>query len=297
MKDEDSTPGIAKHRWPVFVAAALVLAMALAVVWVGSEARRVRERRELLSAMPGATAVEPSPDAGTLVRWRAELAGLTNGAASETTLGQWLDRLLAGKLAREIQLDVLEAAAKMPSAVLTQKLAQVEAARPKDDPLAGFRETLYGGDAELGRKVFAVDPNAACVKCHRIGGQGGDIGPDQSDVGMRLTREETLEAILRPNAKFTEHFETAVVLLTNGAYFAGVVKRETEAELEIAGADIGVVKIKKAEIKQRDKGLSLMPEGLGQVLTKRDFRNLIEFLARQQSPPTNAVARVKTNGA
>lgn len=296
MNGEGSTSGPSRHRWPRLVTAALLLGVVLAFVWVGLEARRVIASRKLLSVGPGANMAEPPPSAVVLKQWRTELAGLTNGSVAEAALGTWLDRLLAGKLAREIQLDVLEAAAKFPSNVMTQKLAQFEAARLKDDPLAGFRETLYGGDAEAGRKIFLVDPNAACAKCHRVGAQGGDIGPDQSDLGKRQTREYILEAILLPNAKIAEHFETAVVLLTNDAYYAGVVKHESETELELGAADIGVMKIKKAEIKIRDKGLSLMPEGMGQILPKRDLRDLIEFLARQQASPTNVVVVVRTNG-
>jgi hypothetical protein len=39
------------------------------------------------------------------------------------------------------------------------------------------------------------------------------------------------------------------------------------------------VKISKAEIKTRERGLSGMPEELRQVLTKHEVRDLVEFLA------------------
>ena len=38
------------------------------------------------------------------------------------------------------------------------------------------------------------------------------------------------------------------------------------------------MKVKKADVKQRDKAPSPMPEGLGDVLGKRDLRNVVEFL-------------------
>jgi hypothetical protein len=37
--------------------------------------------------------------------------------------------------------------------------------------------------------------------------------------------------------------------------------------------------VKKSDIKTRDKGLSPMPEGMGQILGKQDLRNLVEFLS------------------
>jgi hypothetical protein len=39
------------------------------------------------------------------------------------------------------------------------------------------------------------------------------------------------------------------------------------------------VKVAKKDIESRDKGLSAMPEGMGELLTKREIRDLVEFLA------------------
>ena len=37
--------------------------------------------------------------------------------------------------------------------------------------------------------------------------------------------------------------------------------------------------IKKAEIETRQKALSPMPEGMGEILSKQHIRNLVEFLS------------------
>jgi hypothetical protein len=37
--------------------------------------------------------------------------------------------------------------------------------------------------------------------------------------------------------------------------------------------------VKKTDIQRRDHGLSAMPEGVAEILSKRDLRNLMEFLA------------------
>jgi quinoprotein glucose dehydrogenase len=58
----------------------------------------------------------------------------------------------------------------------------------------------------------------------------------------------------------------------------GPLKRETETEIELNSPEDGLVKINKADIKSRERGLSAMPEELRQVLTKHDLRDLVEFL-------------------
>ena len=44
--------------------------------------------------------------------------------------------------------------------------------------------------------------------------------------------------------------------------------------------------LKKKDIDRRRGGQSAMPEGLVKTLSKRDLRNLIEYLASLKDPPT-----------
>ena len=48
-------------------------------------------------------------------------------------------------------------------------------------------EALERGDARRGAEVFA-EPTVACVSCHRVGTQGGGVGPELTAVGKELTR-------------------------------------------------------------------------------------------------------------
>ncbi|MBI3416548.1 MAG: hypothetical protein HY043_14730, partial [Verrucomicrobia bacterium] len=74
-------------------------------------------------------------------------------------------------------------------------------------------------------------------------------------------------------------FESVIVTLNSGTSYAGIVKSESANVLELNSPEDGLLKVKKADIKTRDKGLSAMPEALAQTLSKQDIRNLVEFLA------------------
>ena len=58
---------------------------------------------------------------------------------------------------------------------------------PEAGILAKFKDSLHGGNAAKG-KAFYEAPKAGCIYCHRIGGKGGLIGPDLSNIGAQLTR-------------------------------------------------------------------------------------------------------------
>jgi len=209
----------------------------------------------------------------------ATLGGLTN-AEVDTVISQWLDKLLSKNVKPELQLDLLEAAAKRESPEIKAKARKFETSRPAADDLRSYRECLVGGDAEEGRKVFLEKVEASCVRCHKLNGEGGEVGPEVTGIGARKDRQYLLESIVFPNKHIAEGFESVVVSLKNETAYAGQLKSETPEILEINSPEDGLIQVKKADIKARERGLSSMPEELRQVLTKQDLRNLVEFLAQ-----------------
>jgi quinoprotein glucose dehydrogenase len=59
----------------------------------------------------------------------------------------------------------------------------------------------------------------------------------------------------------------------------GVLKKETDKELILIDPNEGEQEIDKDDVVSRTKGLSAMPEGFDKMLTKRELRDLVEFLA------------------
>ena len=219
-------------------------------------------------------------DSGSIAEKQGVLASIagTKTKSADDLLAKQLDALLSGTLAKELTLDVLDAAKKNSSDAIVSRVKKYEASLPKNDALAPWRVALYGGNAEEGRKVFIENQNVACYRCHKINGEGGEVGSDLTGVGAKRGREYLLESIVFPNKEVAPGFEQALITLKSGTEYAGTVKGETEAEVSLLSAEDGLVKIPKADIKARLKGLSAMPEELGNVLTRRELRDVIEFL-------------------
>ncbi len=208
----------------------------------------------------------------------ATLGGMREAEAG-AVLERQMDELLAGRLAAELQLDVLEAAAKHGGEALKSRVARYEAGLDSKDPLAAFRVALKGGDAELGRRVFLEKAEASCVRCHKVKQYGAEVGPVLDGVGQRQTREYLLESIVDPNAKIAQGFETVIVTLKDGSVHAGILKKETAEELVLQPPVGAAENLKASDVAKKDKGMSGMPP-LGMVLSKRDLRDVVEFLSR-----------------
>ena len=205
--------------------------------------------------------------------------GTVAGASADKLLAQQLDALIAGTLPKELALEIVEAAATRPSPEVKARLEKYQSTKPPADKIAPYREALYGGNAAEGKKIFFEKVEASCLRCHKIGDEGGEAGPNLTGVASRKPREYFLESIVDPNAQIAAGFESVIVELKNGTSYAGILKSETDQELAINSPEDGLIKIKKENIKSRQKGLSGMLEGLKDVLTRRELRDLVEYLA------------------
>jgi quinoprotein glucose dehydrogenase len=209
-----------------------------------------------------------------------ELASLSEAGVA-AIFEQQLDLLAGGKLPGEIQLELLEAAAKRPEPAIKARLTRLQttlAAQTAADPLSAHRSALLGGNAAEGRRIFMEKAEASCVRCHKVQNEGAEVGPNLTGVGKRQTREYLLEAIVEPNAKIAQGFETVIVTLTNGSVHAGILKADSAEELTLMPPTGILEKLPKTQIKSRESGPSGMPP-LAAVLSKREIRDLVEYLS------------------
>jgi quinoprotein glucose dehydrogenase len=223
--------------------------------------------------------LEKALASGTVTEKQSALAtlGSVKGAEADTLLKNWMEGVLAGTVAPELELDVVEAAGERES--LRPLLSQYKSRLDAKDPSAAWKACLVGGNAEAGKKVFAERAEVSCVRCHKVQGEGGEVGPELTGLGKKNGRAYLLTSILYPNAAIAAGFENVLVNLKGGQSYAGVIKSESATELVLNSAEDGLITVKKSEITGREKGLSGMPEGFGDLLSKQDIRNLVEYLA------------------
>ncbi|MGD9633616.1 MAG: PVC-type heme-binding CxxCH protein [Pirellulales bacterium] len=179
------------------------------------------------------------------------------------------DRLM--KLIAKYPSTVHEAAAPL--------LAQLSSdAAGQADKLQHLVDALGGGDPGKGHEVF-LSTQAACSTCHRVGAEGGTIGPNLSQIGQIRTKRDLIEAIVFPSASFARGFEPYVVVTTEGKVFNGIIGRETAESIYLRGSDRSETRVARDEIEEMDAGAaSIMPKGLDEILSESQLRDLIAFL-------------------
>ncbi len=241
------------------------------------------EATRLQSAHLDLAAVAKTLAVGTIAERQGVLVALAQAQApaAGALLGQQLDAIVARSVPPDVVFDILEAASSSASSspALRPALLRYTNSLPKDDPLAVWRPVLHGGDPQAGRRTFFENQQIACFRCHKIQGEGGEVGPDLAGLVARQGREYVLDSILNPNKAIAPGFESVLVTMKSGSEYAGLVKSETPTSLVVNSPEDGLLTLLKADIAERRRGLSAMPEGLTAILSPRELRDLIAFLA------------------
>jgi putative heme-binding domain-containing protein len=163
-------------------------------------------------------------------------------------------------------------------------------ALPKANPDALRRAAMNGGgDSKRGKAIYLAEI-AKCAVCHKVHGQGGDIGPDLSQIGGKFDRTHLIESLLDPSAEILQGYHATVLVTKSGRVLTGIVKAESPTAITLVDAEGKSIPIAPGEMESREVSkISLMPAGLCESMTPADFTDLIAYLTtlrtgRQPTP-------------
>ncbi len=217
---------------------------------------------------------------GTTGEQQAALLSLANVKApeAEKVFSEQMALLIAGKIAPEVQLELITAVEKIATPEFKQLLANYESGKDKNNSLDVYRESIYGGDPKAGVALFRYSNTTQCVRCHMVGTRGNKVGPDLTTIATRITPEQMLEALVAPAARIAPGFGRVTAVLKTGERIEGAFDAETKTDVTITTNNTAKT-IPRSEIEKLEfGGISPMPPmGLG--LTKAELRDLVAYLA------------------
>ncbi len=214
-------------------------------------------------------------------------------AAAEVlvTRSKWARALLAGVEKKVVHPEDISATARRALARAEDKTIGDNADRllgryraSSEDKLkliAQKRKMVLGGTPDL--KAGHEVAKRTCFVCHKLHGEGADVGPDLTGVG-RSSLEALLHNVIDPNEVIGAGYETTEVELKDGSTVSGRVVEDSDTRLKLVAAgpiEQTIAKsdilITKGKMQIRKTDFSLMPEGLEQI-PDDDFRNLIWYI-------------------
>ena len=116
-----------------------------------------------------------------------------------------------------------------------------------------------------------------CFVCHKLYGEGAEIGPDLTGVG-RSSLDALLHNVIHPNEIIGQGYENVEVETKDDRQLSGRMVENNDRVVRLVMAGPTEVVIGKADVKSlRITENSVMPEGLEQM-PDADFRNLIWYI-------------------
>jgi putative membrane-bound dehydrogenase-like protein len=144
------------------------------------------------------------------------------------------------------------------------------------------KEALARADAAKGKMIYS----ATCGTCHRLLGEGQDVGPDLTGSN-RADLDYLLDNVLDPNAVIGKDYQLNIFELNDGRIASGVIKEETAAAYRVALPGGIEQTVTKAEVKKRTLSpVSTMPEGLFDALPQDMLLDLVKYLQSSTGPAT-----------
>jgi putative heme-binding domain-containing protein len=135
-------------------------------------------------------------------------------------------------------------------------------------------DALAKGNVHNGRAIY----ERTCFACHKLYGQGGEIGPDITGSN-RANLDYILENILNPSGEIPEGYQLLLVTTRSGQTLAGTLASENARQLVLRVVGLPPVTVAKSEIQSRETiPTSMMPEGLLASLRDEDVIDLIGYL-------------------
>jgi putative heme-binding domain-containing protein len=129
-----------------------------------------------------------------------------------------------------------------------------------------------------GQKNFQL----ACATCHRLFGEGGQIGPDLTTY-KRDDLDTMLLNIVNPSAEIREGYENMTVETKDGRSLSGFLAEKYDDAIvlrDLAGQTTLIPK--KEMVSMKAAGRSIMPEGLLDAFDEQQLRDLFAYLRSTQ---------------
>lgn len=188
-----------------------------------------------------------------------------------------------GRLPPEARGEVLARAMARPEAPVRDLfepfLPEEQRVRRLGDRIDPAKLLALKGDPGRGRELFFNNATMQCRNCHRVGGAGGTVGPDLSEIGKKHNRALLLENILQPSKVMEPKYVAHLVVMLDGRTFIGHLVNEGATEIVLRDAQDKEYRLAKKDVEQRQEAKqSLMPESLLRDLTAEQAADLLAFL-------------------
>jgi putative heme-binding domain-containing protein len=138
---------------------------------------------------------------------------------------------------------------------------------------------LNNRNLENGKNMFAA---SMCSSCHSFKGEGGQIGPDLTQLGTRFSSKDILESIIDPNKTISDQYAATIFYLKDGKSIMGRLISQDNEKFTVSQNPFAPQMLREIPKKDVDRtkvsDVSIMMPGMINNLNPDELRDLMAFL-------------------
>lgn len=127
-----------------------------------------------------------------------------------------------------------------------------------------------------------------CSSCHAMGGEGGAVGPDLTQLGTRFSPKDILEATINPNDVISDQYAAMVFVMGDKSSVVGRLIREDETTYYVSQNPFSpemIMEIPKEKVTStKESEVSVMLPGLVNRLNEEELKDLMAYLVSGGNP-------------
>ena len=172
-----------------------------------------------------------------------------------------------------VQAAANEALKEMKLKKIKDKTPKIATLKPEEALAAVLKQR---GDIGLGEQVFT---RATCVACHTTSESQPQKGPYLGNIAQTYKRPDLAQNILDPNKTIAQGFASEMITMKDGTQQMGFITLESADNVKLRNVAAQEFTFAVKDIKSRQKlPISIMPPGLVNNLTLREFASLLDYL-------------------
>ncbi len=142
------------------------------------------------------------------------------------------------------------------------------------------------GNPQVGQEVF----RRVCGQCHKIYGEGQDVGPDITSNG-RSSFEQLLSNVLDPSLVIGAAYQARTVVTGDGRVLTGLATEDNDQRIVLKTQGGKLETVTRGDVDEVSVSkLSMMPEELEKQIKPQELADLFAFLLLDK-PPTDPSAK------
>jgi putative heme-binding domain-containing protein len=134
------------------------------------------------------------------------------------------------------------------------------------------------GRPKPGQAIFKEQ----CSKCHKLFGQGGDVGPDLTTFN-RIDIDAILLSVVHPSAEIRDGYNAWLLITNDGRVLTGTLADQDPQTVRLRTPDGISVTVPRSDVDEMTiSKSSIMPEGLLKSYSDEQLRDLFAYLRMTQ---------------